>query len=312
VNGARRPVILDCDPGLDDAVAILLACASPALEVRGITVVAGNQTLPKVLDNCLRLLSYAGLGQVPVAAGCAAPLLRPLRVAAEVHGESGLGGAQLPPTDLQPQPRHAVDFIAELLRTSVEPVTLIPTAPMTNIALLLQLHPELKPHIREIVFMGGAAGAGNVTPSAEFNAYTDPEALRIVLRSGLPITMVGLDVTHRALVTRAQRERIRGLGGRIAALVADLLDFYDVHGRARHGEGAPLHDPVAVAQVIQPGIVATRPAVVDVECHGELTVGRTVVDFHGVTGLAANVQVGVDVQAEQFIELVVEALRQYP
>ncbi len=309
---ARIPVIIDCDPGHDDTIAILLACVSDELDVRAITVVAGNQTLPKVLNNCLRVVSYAGIQGVPVAGGCEAPLLRPLVTAGHVHGETGLDGAEIPPPRFAAHPMHAVELMAAVLRESTEPVTLVPTAPQTNVAMLLSLYPELKSKIREIVFMGGATTLGNVTPSAEFNAYVDPEALRVVLRSGVPITQIGLDVTHQVLVTPARMARIRAIGGRVSTMVADLMEFYFARGRERHQEGSPLHDPVAVAQVIRPGLVSTRPYFVDVECHGELTAGRTVVDVWGVRGHPPNVNVGESIRAEEFFDMVFAALERYP
>jgi inosine-uridine nucleoside N-ribohydrolase len=306
------PVIIDCDPGLDDAVALLLAFARPELDVRAVTVVAGNQTLPRVLDNCLRLLSYAGIRNVPVAAGCDAPLVRPLETAAHVHGESGFGDVHLPEAELHPEPIHAVDLMAQVLRDAPRPVTLVPIGPMTNVALLLRKEPGLAGRIREIVFMGGATTHGNTTPSAEFNVYTDPEAARVVLRSGVRLVQVGLDVTLRARMSGAHRARLSALGTRVATLVERFMAYYELRGRSRRGDGTPLHDPLAVARVLRPDLVTTRPYFVDVECTGELTRGRTVVDVGGVTGKPANVEVAVDVQAEAFIELVLEAIATYP
>src|SRR5580765_8862465 len=210
------PVLLDCDPGHDDAIALLLALGSDELDVRGITTVAGNQTLEKTTANAIRVLELAGRAEIPVAAGAGRPLVREPRVAAEVHGETGLDGPDLPPPQGEPSRQHAVDFLAE----RIEGATLVATGPLTNVALLLARHPEAVP--QRIVLLGGAIAEGNVTPAAEFNIWADPEAAHRVFTSGLDVTMIGLDVTHRALVGKAETERLRR-GGRVGAMVAELL-----------------------------------------------------------------------------------------
>jgi pyrimidine-specific ribonucleoside hydrolase len=306
VNADAMPVVMDVDPGHDDALAILLAYARPELDLRAITVVAGNQTLPKTLRNCLQLCTVAGITDVPIAAGAAVPMLRPQEIAPEVHGESGLEGPHLP------EAMHAVDLIARAIRESDRPVTLIPTGPLTNIALFLLKYPELKERIAHICLMGGAITEGNKTPSAEFNIYVDPEAARIVFNAGLPLTMIGLDVTHKALITPAHSRQLRETGGTVATVVADLLDFFTLwHDEVYQMGGAPLHDPCAVAQVIQPGIVTTRHLHVDVEVHGELTAGRTVVDLWKVTGKEPNVHVGVDLDTPAFVAMLLDAVQSY-
>jgi pyrimidine-specific ribonucleoside hydrolase len=312
VNAGAVPVIMDVDPGHDDALAMLLAYARPEVDLRAITVVAGNQTLPKTVRNCLQMCTIAGITDVPVAAGAAHAMLRPQVIAPEVHGESGLEGPQLPEPSVTLQPMHAVDLIAQTIQASDRPVTLIPTGPLTNIALFLLKYPHLTQRIAHICLMGGAITEGNVTPSAEFNIYVDPEAARIVFNAGVPLTMVGLDVTHKAIITPAHSRELRETGGRVAIIVADLLDFFTLwHNEVYQMGGAPLHDPCAVAQVIQPGIVRTRHLNVDIEVHGELTAGRTVVDLWKVTGKAPNVHVGVDLDTPAFVTMLLDAVRSY-
>ena len=246
------PILLDCDPGHDDAIALLLALASPEVELRGVTTVAGNQTLEKTTANAIRVLELAGRGDVPVAVGSPRPLVREPFVAAHVHGETGLDGPKLAAPQAEPVAQHAVDFLAE----HMEGATLVATGPLTNVALLLARYPDVQPE--RIVLMGGAIAEGNVTPAAEFNVWADPEAAKRVFASGLDVTMVGLDVTHRALLTRAHAERLRG-SGRIGTFVAELLDFYGVFHREVYAfDGSPVHDAVAVAQVIRPELLRAR------------------------------------------------------
>jgi inosine-uridine nucleoside N-ribohydrolase len=302
-------IVIDCDPGHDDAIAILLALASPEVELVGVTTVAGNQTLDKTTRNALVTLEVGGRGDIPVAAGADAPLSRELRTAAHVHGESGLDGPELAEPRAQPVAEHAVDFLAEVIDGGT---VLVPTAPLTNLALLLERHPEVRGRIEHIVWMGGAIGEGNVTPAAEFNAFVDPEAAAVVFASGIPITMIGLDVTHKALFTRAHAERLRE-AGRAGRFVAELSDFFQrFHERSYGFEGSPIHDAMAVAHVIDPTLVTTRRANVAVETSSELCDGRTVVDLRGVTGRPENADVGVDVDAERFFELLVSRIASLP
>lgn len=307
------PIILDCDPGHDDAVAILLAAANPAIDLLAITTVAGNQTLDKCTLNARRMCTVAGIRGVPIAAGAAAPLRRPLRVAADIHGESGLDGPAFgpPAVDLADEP--AVELIRRTLLEHPEPVTLVPTGPLTNVATLLTEHPEVRPRISRIVLMGGSTERGNVTPAAEFNIFVDPEAAAIVFGSGLPLTMIGLNVTHQARVTPEIVDRLRALGTPVADVCATLMTFFADAYRDRFGFGSPpLHDPIAIAQVIDPALVTCVDAPVAVETSGEHTLGATVVDLHHVTGSPDNAQVGVSVDVEAFFELVVEAVASYP
>ena len=303
------PIVIDCDPGHDDAIAILLALASPEVELRGVTTVAGNQTVDKTTRNALKVLELAGRTDVPVAAGADRPLRRVLRTAAHVHGESGLDGPTLPEPSARAVDLRAADFLAELIEPGV---VLVPTGPLTNVALLLEGHPDVGERLERIVWMGGAIAEGNVTPAAEFNAFVDPEAAATVFASGIPVTMIGLDVTHRALFTRAHAERVRGTG-RAGRVVAELSDFFQQFHDGRYGfDGSPIHDAMAVAHVVDPTLVTTLRCNVEVETASTLCDGRTVVDRWAVTGRAPNAHVGVDVDAPRFLELLVERIASLP
>jgi purine nucleosidase len=305
------PTILDCDPGHDDMVAILLAAAHPRIDLLAITTVAGNGTLERTTHNARAVCSLAGIRDVPIAAGAAGPLVGTLRTAAHVHGESGLEGAELPDPDVPLAPEHAVELMARLLREAAEPVTLVPTGPLTNIALLLRTHPDLAERVREIVLMGGSAHVGNVEPLAEFNIHVDPEAADVVFSSELPVTMCGLNVTHQALATEAVLERLRGLGTPLAETVVLLLGFFRDRYRDLWGLPAPpVHDPVAVARVIDPGLVRCEEAHVAVELHGTHTRGATVCDRFGVRGRTPNALVAMELDADGFWELIVAAVDQ--
>ncbi|MFQ1900829.1 pyrimidine-specific ribonucleoside hydrolase RihA [Aeromonas veronii] len=308
-----QPVILDCDPGHDDAIALILALASPELKVLAVTTSAGNQTPDKTLNNALRILTLLGRDDIPVAAGAPKPLARELIIADNVHGESGLDGPKLPDPAFAPQAMTGIELMARRLRESPEPVTLVPTGPLTNIALLLAAHPELKPRIARIVLMGGAAGAGNWTPAAEFNIYVDPEAADMVFKSGIPITMCGLDVTHEAQVMEEDIERVRAITNPVAQCVAGLLDFFMIYHRdPKWGfAGAPLHDPCTIAWLLAPELFHGVECRVDIETSGEHTVGMTVVDRYGLTGKPANALVLLGLDRPGFIDLLVTRLRAF-
>ena len=302
------PVILDVDPGHDDAVAIMLACGAPGLDLLAVTTVAGNVPLQKTTRNALRILSLIGHTDVPVAAGASSPLHRPLRTAEDIHGESGLDGPEIPDPSFEPDEHSAIELIADTLKETPEPVTLIPTGPLTNVAAFLREHPELKDRIARISLMGGSIGLGNTTPAAEFNVYVDPEAAREVFESGLPIIMSGLDVTHQADTGPAEREALRSLG-RVGEVITELLEFFAATYERTFGFAAPpLHDPVAVAAVMEPSLLQTRPMRVDVECESELTRGETVCDFYGITGKPPNAEVGVALDREGFFDLLYRTL----
>ncbi len=311
-EGARvcpKPVILDVDPGHDDAVALMLACGHPDLDLLAVTTVAGNVTVEKTTRNALRVLSLVGCDDVPVGKGASEPLKRPLHTAEDIHGKSGLDGPEeIPDASFGPDERDAVTLISDTIKASSEPVTLIPVGPLTNIALFLREHPDERERIARISLMGGSMGLGNTTPAAEFNIYVDPEAAREVFDSGLPITMSGLDVTHQAGAGPEVRERLAATG-RVGSVVAGFLDFFAAtYERVFGFDAPPLHDPVAVAAVLEPDLLKTRPMRVDVECESELTRGETVCDFYGVTGKVPNAEVGVKLDKEAFFELLYRSL----
>ncbi len=295
-------VLLDCDPGHDDAIALLLALASPELELLGVTTVAGNQTLAKTTANAIRVLEHVERADIRVAAGADRPLVRDPFVAAHVHGETGLDGPELPPAEGSPLDVHAVDFLAE----HAEGATLVAVGPLTNVALLLAMHPSARPD--RIVLMGGAIAEGNITPAAEFNIWADPEAARRVFESGIEVTMVGLDVTHKALMTPDRADELRGRG-RAGKLVAELFDFYHGFHRETYGlPGSPIHDALALAHVFEPALLELGHRHVAVDCESELCRGRTVVDLWGRTGNEPNAHVAVDVDGEAFIRMLVERI----
>jgi inosine-uridine nucleoside N-ribohydrolase len=301
-------VILDCDPGHDDAMAILLALGSPELRLLGVSTVAGNQTLARTTANAIRVLDHVGHPEIPVIAGADRALVRTPAVAAEVHGETGLDGPDLPPPGREPVHQHAVDWIARTVSEAPGPVTLVATGPLTNVGLLFARHPEAAARLERIVIMGGAIGLGNVTPAAEFNIWIDPEAAARVFAGGVDLTMVGLDVTHQALLRPADVERLAATG-RAGRLVADLYAFYARYHRDRYGwEGAPVHDAVALAHVIDPTLLETVHCGVVVDTGGELSRGRTYVDQFGRAAWLANCHVATGVAAERFIELLVERI----
>ncbi|MFJ2996881.1 pyrimidine-specific ribonucleoside hydrolase RihA [Raoultella planticola] len=307
------PIILDCDPGHDDAIAIVLALASPELDVKAITSSAGNQTPEKTLRNVLRMLTLLQRQDIPVAGGARKPLMRELIIADNVHGESGLDGPALPEPDFAPQSVTAVELMAKTLRESPQPVTIVATGPQTNVALLLNSHPELHDKIARIVMMGGAMVLGNWQPAAEFNIYVDPEAAEIVFQSGIPVVMAGLDVTHRAQIHGLDIERFRQLGNPVATIVAELLDFFmEYHKDAKWGfTGAPLHDPCTIAWLLKPELFTSVERWVGVETQGKYTQGMTVVDYYYLTGNQPNTTVLLDVDREGFVDLLAERLAFY-
>src|SRR5829696_2498566 len=303
------PAIIDCDPGHDDAIAILLALASPELDVLGITTVSGNQTLDKTTANAIRVLDLIGRNDIEVAAGADRPLLRQRFVAAYVHGESGLDGPTLPPPSRPPHRLHAIDFIAEKVMHAPGPVTLIPVGPLTNVALFLARYPDEAARIGRIVLMGGAIAEGNVTPAAEFNIWADPEAAQRVFSSGIDVTMIGLDVTHEALMTRAMAERLRE-SGTVGRFVAELYDFFSIFHRKTYGtEDSPIHDALAVAHVVSDRFLQTEHRYVEVDVGPEPGRGRTYVDLWERTGKEPNCHVGVDVDGPGFIDVLVDRLK---
>ncbi len=307
-----RKIIIDTDPGQDDAVAILLALASPEdIEVLGITAVAGNVPLPLTTRNARIICELAGRTDVAVYAGCDAPLKRPLVTAEHVHGKTGLDGPVLPEPTMPLAEGHAVDFIIETVLAEPEgTVTLCPLGPLTNIAAALEKAPEIAARVQEIVLMGGAYfEVGNITPAAEFNIYVDPEAADIVFKSGIKITVMPLDVTHKALVTKARNDAFRALGTPVGVAVAEMTDFFERFDKEKYGSaGAPLHDPCVTAYVIKPELFTGRHINVEIETESELTMGMTVADWWGVTDRAPNATFMGDLDSDGFFALLTERL----
>lgn len=305
-----RKIIFDCDPGHDDAIALLMAFASPMLDILAVTVTGGNQTLAKTLNNAKRVLSFADIDCL-IAAGCDKPLFRELEVAPEVHGESGLDGPELPESNLQVDDRHAVEVMRDLLEQTTEPITLVATGPLTNVGLLLSTYPHVKSKIDLIAIMGGSVVGGNWTPGAEFNIMVDPEAAHIVFHSGIHIAMAGLDVTHRAMVTKQDTERIRSLNKKVPVMVAELLDFFALFHHTMGFDATPLHDPVTIAYLIDPSIITTKEYFVDIDVDGEFTLGATVADQWGSMKQPANTTVMLDIDREKFVDMIVDLVNTY-
>lgn len=303
-------IILDCDPGHDDMMAIMLAAASPELEILGITTVAGNQTGDKTFENARRVLTLIDRHDIPLARGADRPIIRELITAPQIHGTSGLDGAELPYPDAPFLDCHAVDFIIDTVKASSEKVTLVPTGPLTNIGLAFIKAPEIKKNVKEVVLMGGAVYDSNMTPGAEFNIFVDPEAAREVFLSGLPVTMVGLDVTNKSLMSFAQTEEISSWGGKISSVVGPLMKFFAQANLNYFGiEGAPIHDALTVATLINPKVVELETMFVDIETQGELTRGQTVADVYGVTGKTPNCKVAMKVDNDLFMSIMMDAVR---
>ena len=307
----REKIILDVDTGHDDAIAILVAAKSDKIDLRGITVVAGNQTLPKTLKNTLDICDFANI-DVPVYAGMHKPLVKNQLEVSEVHGDSGLGDIPFPDTTKEAEPKHAVDFIIEEALKSNGELILVPTGTLTNIAMALNLKPEIKEKIKKIVLMGGACGTGNATPSAEFNIYTDPEAAEVVFNSNVPIVMTGLDLTSQALADDKVINRIKNLNNRVANLTLKLLELYGETYREFYGfEHPPVHDPCTVAKIIDDNVFTTKKMRVDIETKSELTRGRTVCDVHNRTGREPNAEVAIDLDKDRFWDIVINNLGKY-
>lgn len=301
MSSAPIPVIIDCDPGHDDAFALWYALGTDRLDVRAVTAVGGNVALAHTERNARIVLSVAGVSDVPVAAGATGPLVRQLATAEWIHGENGLGGPALPEPSFAADERPALALMVDVLTASAEPVAIIATGPLTNVAVLLSAHPELRDRIREVVWMGGSTERGNVTPYAEFNAWVDPEAVAVVIEAGVKLTMVGLNVTHQALLTAQVRTRIEELGTATSAFAADLMEFFCATNEQVFGmPDGPLHDPVAVAVLAAPETVTTVHTRLDIEVAGTFTAGATVVDLDGITGRPANAWVATALDVPGF------------
>jgi ribosylpyrimidine nucleosidase len=307
----KRKIILDCDPGHDDAVAILLAGRHPALDLLGITVVAGNQTLEKTTRNALNVCQYLGI-DVPVCAGYDRPMVRDQIIAANIHGESGLDGPVFAPLTKKLDERHAVDFLIETLLASDGDITLVPTGPLTNVAMAMRKEPKIIEKIKEIVLMGGSYQLGNVTPAAEFNIYADPEAAYVVFHSGRPIVMMGLDLTRQAMCYPAIVERMKKANTKASKLFGELMAFFNKMQLKNFGwEGGPLHDPTCIAYLIDASCIETKPMYTEIELRSELCYGRTVCDYFGVLNKEPNTEVSLKLDVEKFWNIVEECIRLY-
>ena len=304
----KKKIIIDCDPGHDDMMAIMLAAASDQVELLGVTTVAGNQTGDKTFQNALKIITLIN-EDIPVSRGCDKPLVRELVTAPQFHGQTGLDGADLPESGITPSDMHASDFIISTAMKSDERIVLVPTGPLTNVALALSKAPGIKDRIERIVLMGGGMRDSNVTPAAEFNIYVDPEAAKIVFDSGIPVTMVGLDVTNRAIMTPDEIEDLNNPGGRVSDVVVPLLRFFAKANKDIFDlPGAPLHDALAVASVIDPEVIQTKHPRVDIEISGNLTRGMTLVDRYGVTGKTPNADVALELDNRRFVSMMSKAV----
>lgn len=306
----QTPIIIDCDPGVDDAIALLLAFASPELNILGITTVAGNVPLTLTQSNARKICEVAQRIDIPVYAGCPRPILQVPQTAEEIHGKTGLDGADLPEPTLPLQSEHAVSFLIQTLERATTPITLATLGPLTNVAIALIQAPQIACNISSIVMMGGAITLGNITPAAEFNLYADPHAADVVFRSGIPITLLSLDVTHQVLTTPDRLANIRAIASPVGQTAADLLSFYGQLDCDRYEmPGAPLHDPNVIAYLLQPQLYSGKPCHVAVEISSPQSMGQTIVDVWGATEQPPNATVIQTVEAEGFYQLLTKRLR---
>ncbi|MGG3477642.1 nucleoside hydrolase [Peribacillus frigoritolerans] len=307
----KRKIIMDCDPGHDDAIAIILAAAQPELEILGITTVSGNAEIEKTTKNALKICDLVSLTDVVVSKGASEPLIRLRETAPGIHGDSGLDGPELADPSRSWSEEHGADTIIRLIKESNEPVTILPTGPLTNIAIALSKAPEIKEHIEEIVLMGGGT-FGNWTPTAEFNIWADPEAAKKVFDSGIPIVVMGLDITHQALATQEVIDQVNKIDNNVARVVGELLVFFASTYKAMFGfDGAPVHDVLTVAYCIAPELFKLKDVNITVETKGEFTAGTTLIDLHGVTGRKVNAKFGLELDVEGFWDLMIKALKKY-
>lgn len=308
---AKRKIIIDCDPGHDDAIAIILAAARSEIDILGITTVSGNAEIEKTTWNALKICELVGIMDVPVAKGASEPLVRLRETAPDIHGESGLDGPALPDPSRSWIDEHGADTIIRLVKESNEPITILPTGPLTNLSLALTKAPEIKDKIEEIVLMGGGT-FGNWTPTAEFNIWADPEAARKVFESGIPITVMGLDITHQALATPDVIDQVNKIDNHVANIVGELLVFFaSTYKEMFDFDGAPVHDVLTVAYCLAPELFTMKEVNIVVETKGEFTAGTTLVDLHGVTGREVNAKFGQELDVEGFWELMIDALKKF-
>lgn len=307
-----RKIILDCDPGHDDAVAILLAAKNENLDLLGITIVAGNQTLEKTSNNALNVCQYLDIDN-EVYAGSAEPLVRAKQeIADNIHGETGLDGPKFDELTRKVNEKNGINFIIDTVLEQSEPVTLVATGPLTNVALALKMNPKIKKNIDEIVIMGGSMQLGNTTAAAEFNILADPESAHIVFESGIPVVMVGLDVTRKVQVTKPILERMGKIGNRASGLFVDLMVFFNKTQKEVFGwEGGPLHDPLTIAYLIDPSVITTKAMNVQIETWSPQSYGRTNCDFFNQTDLPKNSHVAVEVDIEKYWDIIEAEIKKY-
>lgn len=308
----KRKIILDCDPGHDDAVAILLAGKNPNIDLLGIMIVAGNQTLEKTTKNALDVCQYLGL-DIPIYAGCEKPMIRDKQVVAgDIHGESGLEGPSFEPLQRKKEEKHAVTYLVETLMASDGDITLVPTGPLTNIAMAMRIEPKIVDKIKEIILMGGCYQLGNVTPAAEFNILADADAAHVVFTCGRPITMVGLDVTRKVLCYPEIVDRMEKIGGKGSKLFVDLMRFFNKSQKEVFGwEGGPLHDPVTIASILYPDLLTIKEMYTEIDIRSTQSYGRTNCDFFGVLNKEPNSKVAIDIDVAKFWNCIEDGIRQY-
>ncbi len=304
-----KRIIIDTDPGVDDALAFLLALASPEIQLEALTTTQGNVTVDKATRNALSVLELAGASHIPVASGSVVPLVEPLRASAYVHGESGLGNAQLPEPKARPVPGHAVDYLIEGVCAEPGEISIFPIGPMTNLAMAIRKEPRFAKAVKELVIMGGAIlEHGNITPQAEFNIYVDPHAAHIVFHSGIPIMLIPLDVTHKCLLLQEHVDRLMQISSPISRFVRDVIQVYIKFSSEIGHAGCALHDPLTLATVIAPELLAMKEYYVDVDISGGVSMGKTFADVINVTKKPANMRVAMNVRGEDFIELFVQRM----
>ncbi|PAV31120.1 ribonucleoside hydrolase [Virgibacillus profundi] len=306
-----KKIIMDCDPGHDDALAIILAAAQPSLNILGITTVSGNAEIEKTTLNALKICDLVSLHDVVVSKGASEPLVRLRENAPGIHGDSGLDGPVFPEPSRSWSDEHGSDTIIRLVKSSKDPVTILPTGPLTNVALALTKAPEIKDNIEEIVLMGGGT-FGNWTPTAEFNIWADPEAAKKVFDSGIPTTVMGLDITHQALATKEVIDQVNEIDNEVAKIVGELLVFFaSTYKEMFDFDGAPVHDVLTVAYLVAPELFTMKDVNIAVETKGEFTAGTTLIDLHGVSGREVNAKFGLELDTEGFWQLMIEALKKY-
>ena len=307
----KEKIILDCDPGHDDAVAIMLAAINPKIELLGITVVAGNQKLEKTVNNALKVCNHLNL-DVPVYSGMSRPMIREQLIADDIHGETGLDGPKFEELKIKAEDKHAVNFIIDTLMNSDEKITLVPTGPLTNIGMAIRFEPRIIEKINRIVLMGGSYQLGNMTPAAEFNILADPDAAHIVFSSGLKIVMMGLDLTRQASATKEVVEKIKSLNNKASKLFVDLMEFFAASQKNVYGWSAPpVHDPTTIAYIIDPECIEVKPMFCEIELWSERSYGRTLCDYFGILKKEPNVDVAVKLDFDRFWNLVYENLKLY-